>query len=176
MVILTNFILDKAAVDHATQNPYPGCRNPSHAALGRVAEPHLITQIQVVYNVAVQPYNSPLLLSKYKNTILAKDKRHDGLVFIDDQFIGVLEAKTLVASGHVEFPLIEKEVLDFCIANDVPYLLALATCNSVTREVQPLGMLDVTKIDPVKSGVFSPTYHKIYRKGFDLCLRSNFGC
>lgn len=112
------FDLDEAIYNDAVKNPYPGCVHPQNAARGRAAEPTI---------VSMYVNRSGGRLVRSGNTLpkgIQSKYAHDGVLFKDDELSCVIEAK-LQQRECVAIPKAEIITLDWCLQNDVPYILVV---------------------------------------------------
>lgn len=116
---MNKIILDKKLYDEALANPFHGSKFPERAALGRAAEPGIVSHF-IGSNTDVTYYSV-----HPTHEILGKKNRHDGVLLVDDTFIAVLEAK-LKLRNSVRLSAVEYELMKYCFDNCYNYMLLLA--------------------------------------------------
>ena len=160
---MSEFSLDAAKVKHAEQNPFNGSYNPLKAAYGRVAEPALVEFGAKTLGFSVERFNSSKLPEEHR-AILGKDRRHDGLLFAGEKFVGVIEAK--LALRHIVLITFERPIYEYCKKHNLRYEVALGEMvNARELKCSYMGVFDLCQHpDPLSGVEISVTKAKSYLK------------
>ena len=153
------FSLDHNLLSYAINNPFSGCKNPERAAIGRVAEPLIINHICENLNIEIANFDDERLPIEFQS-VLSTNKKHDGLIFLDNTFMGVNETKVVIYSDFI-IPFGEIDVANFCKDAGLIYLLSIAKANIKNpifeTTCEYLGCVDFNNMRQINPKILQPT-------------------
>lgn len=155
---MTTFTLDADEYQHAVRWPYRGCKNPRAAAFGRLAEPFILSSSAAECGFTVCSVDSydPASVPPQHQAEVCRSRRHDGLVFCGEVFIGVIEAKTQMRNRDtVSLSDTESRLFQYCSQHQLRYYLALG-CQTSELKGKFEGVLDLCVV-PAKDIFTHPT-------------------